>query len=93
MTIEYNELLEKTNPLDWHQDRFLTTMPDHFIRVPLKETTDQIELFEWIIHNIAGRVAITHKTESEKVANVFQKQMMIGFENPADATLFTLFYS
>lgn len=79
--------------MDWHQVRLLKYMPDHFIKMDLKQEIEIVTLLNWLVANTNGRVAIVTNSEvHERHAFVIEKRRSIGFENPAEATLFSLFF-
>jgi hypothetical protein len=88
------ELLGTIEAMDWHDQRYLDFMPRHFVRCKLP--TDQLQtVLKWAAENTHGRFAIAQSVEEPTDSNHFwvQKQQEIGFESPAEATLFTLYFS
>lgn len=77
---------------DWLDCRELPQIPKYFTTVTLKDNTKIIaELREWIYSNAQGRFAfgaVTHPTDD--IFQPFKTYKVVGFEYPADATLFSL---
>ena len=81
----------KINPKNFYQ-RELTQLPPHFKNVIVRSIDAEIEkMRKWIYENCTGRYSITKdiKYDSDKPRAV----TVIGFEEPADLTFFTLFFA
>jgi hypothetical protein len=80
----------KIDPRDWFETRRLAWMPSHFARVSI----DSIDIFihgeaeAWIAENTQGRYAVITCAVQEK--NKLLSKVYAGFEDPAEATYFTL---
>jgi len=80
----------KIDPRDWFETRRLAWMPAHFTRVSI----DSIDIFihgeaeAWIAENTQGRYAVITCAVQEK--NKLLSKVYAGFEDPAEATYFTL---
>ena len=82
-------------PQDWHNTRYVDYIPEHFTTFKLSSTIQRINLLKWIEQNTTGRYAIGSKIEKIKGAvgsSLIREEQNIGFEEPSDATMFTLFY-
>jgi hypothetical protein len=88
--IDFEAMLEETKPIDWHRLRFLKVMPDHFIKMELKSEIDFPDLLQWLIKNTDGRIALVDQQDNG--TRFIIQNRFIGFENPAEATLFSLFF-
>lgn len=86
-----NELVEGVNPMDWFETRFLTRIPDHFVRCKVTESIERVELLEWLAKYTHGRFAIATDMD-DKEANPFiiSQANVLAFEDPQEATLYTL---
>ena len=85
-------MIKDIAPLDWYNVRYLAYIPVHFVTVPLRGEVQ--ETLEWCERITAGRFAIAEKefmTDAER-RSIFRKDMLIGFEDPAEATMYTMFY-
>lgn len=96
------------SPLDWHNTKFLDYIPDHFVKVKFRHDESRETVLIWLQHNVTGRYAIApistmhEKTElgatpfppaSPGVARSFwHESLYIGFEEPAEATMYAMFY-
>jgi len=79
--------------MDWHNTKFLSYIPNHFVRVKFEHSEDRLKVLQWLQNNTSGRFAIepvvtTHRRQQWLV----NEQYQIGFEVPADATMYTMFY-
>jgi len=80
------------NPMDWFNTKFIVYIPEHFVRVRFRHQSDRAEVLDWLEKNTSGRYAI-EETVSEGFPIFTQdKDIQIGFENPADATMYTMFF-
>ena len=86
---------QNINPMDWHGTRFLASIPKHFIRIKFhhNQVQNRLEVLSWLEEHTAGRIGI------EKVCNpdaahswLVHEDYQIGFENPAEATMYTMFF-
>jgi len=87
------DIISKINPMDWHKTRYLNYIPKHFTRVKLIDHGDRKKLFDWLDANTVGRVGI----EKAKDINVddlwiLEEKFDIGFEDPTEATLYTIIF-
>jgi hypothetical protein len=78
------------DPRAWFETRKLGFMPSHFVRVGI----DKIDIFmhgeaeQWIEENTNGRYAVI--TCAVRENNKLISKVYAGFEEPAEATYFTL---
>jgi len=82
-------------PHDWYNTRQLNFIPKHFTRFKLDAKINRLKLFNWIEQNCAGRFAIgkeTTRIPGEVGSMYIKEDWKIGFEIPADATMFSLFF-
>jgi len=82
-------------PQDWHNIRRLECIPKHFTKFKLSTTVNRLKLLKWIEFNTAGRYAVTGEVTRKNGAvgsAMVLKEEFIAFEEPADATMFSLFY-
>jgi hypothetical protein len=77
------------NPMDWYCQKLLPVIPEHFIKCNLTSDIDRRELLQWIKFNTSGRVGISGNI-SAKSSWLIDKKYYIGFENPEDATIYTM---
>ena len=88
MTMQANNI----NPRDWFNTRRIAYMPGHFTRVSL----DQIDVFahdeaaHWIDSNTEGRYSVC--TCAERKNGKILNQVYAGFEDPKEASYFSLAY-
>lgn len=83
------------NPLDWHNTKFLDFIPDHFVRVKFRHNQSRSEVLAWIEQNTVGRYAIAEVIDNEDNATrgfLINEKYQIGFEEPAEATMYTMFF-
>jgi hypothetical protein len=82
------------NPMDWHNTKVLDFIPDHFVRVKFRHNHSRAEVLSWLEKNTTGRYAIEAVTDhSERTGfGVLREDFQIGFENPAEATMYTMFF-
>ena len=85
---------EKINPMDWHNTKLLGFIPEHFVRVKFRHNDKRGEVLTWVKQNTTGRFAIEAvvNTDSGVHSWLTNEEFQIGFENPADATMYTMFY-
>lgn len=84
--------MKDINPMDWHNTRYVNSMPAHFVQVKIKDN-NKVALLNWITKNTSGRYSMVANTQESKDSNYFvQEEKFIGFEDPADATMYSLFY-
>ena len=80
------------NPRDWFNTRRISYMPQHFTRVSL-ESIDVFahdEAAHWIDANTQGRYSVC--TCAERKAGKIINRVYAGFEDPAEASYFSLAY-
>lgn len=89
------EQLAEIAPEDWHNIRYLPYIPDHFIQCKMPADEDVGSILPWLLDNTSGRYAIAAPTEQLDGHRNFwvQRELLVGFEDPKEATLFTLVYS
>ena len=75
------------NPLNVLGLRKLSYMPKHFTRMSIRHNTDEISM--WVYTNLNSRYAIT-RTLKVGEDNKMQEIQEIGFEDPAELTMFSL---
>jgi len=86
-------LLESINPMDWHNTKMLSFIPEHFVRVKFRHHHDRAQVLSWIEQNTTGRFAIEAIIDTEKVNTwIVNEEYQIGFESPAEATMYTMFF-
>ena len=87
--------LEDINILDWHGERFLPYIPEHFKSVILEDSVDRTHLLAWLDSHTRGRIGIVKVTEPNgnngRLAFV-SDPMRIGFEDHEEATMYAMFY-
>jgi len=76
------------NPKDWFDTRMISYTPKHFSRINLQNTPIS-SVLPWITENLTGRYSFV--TEVNGSANRVSVTH-IGFEDPKDATMFSLFF-
>ena len=80
----------KIDPRDWFETRRVSWMPAHFARVSI----DNVDIFmhgeaeAWIQENTSGRYSVV--TCAVRQGNKLLSKVYAGFEDPAEATYFTL---
>ena len=82
-------------PQDWYNTRYIDYIPKHFTKFKLSSTVKRLNLLSWIEFNTTGRFSIGKKITKipGEVSSLYLKEEeYIAFENPADATMFNLFY-
>lgn len=87
--------LEDISLLEWHCQKILPYIPDHFTSVPLEEiNNDRMHLFRWLLEHTEGRIGIerVHDLEAKSSFVVTNDQTRIGFEDPEEATMYSLFF-
>lgn len=78
------------NPLNVHGPRQLAHCPPHFEQVQFESHVADKTFTDWIYENLAGRFYIG--TIDVNVNNrAIQRQTLIGFEIPGEASYFSLF--
>ena len=85
----------EVKPADWFNTRYVDFIPEHFTKFKLSRTIDMTTLLKWITENTNGRYSIGTQTKRHKQSfgSAFvAEEKSIGFEDPADATMFSLFY-
>ena len=84
------------NPMDWHNTKMLDFIPEHFVRVKFRHNDKRMEVLNWLDLNTAGRCAIEVVIDRDNTRMGYltfsAEEYQIGFENPADATMYTMFY-
>ena len=86
-------IAEKINPMDWHNTKLLEYIPEHFVRVKFRHNESRNEVLAWAEQNTTGRFAIETVVDSEAQHSwLANEDYQIGFENPADATMYTMFF-
>ena len=88
MTMQANNI----NPRDWFNTRRVSHMPQHFTRVSL-ESIDVFahdEAAYWIDANTQGRYSVC--TCADRKAGKILNRVYAGFEDPAEASYFSLAY-
>lgn len=86
-------MIDNINPLDWHNTKFLTVIPEHFVRVKFRHNEERLAVLEWLQNNTRGRFAIGPVTDSgEQQLWLVSENLQIGFENPAEATMYSMFF-
>ncbi len=83
----------KINPIDWHNTRLLDFIPEHFVKVKFRHDETRGKVLEWLEQNATGRCAIEVIPEQSGERWLVVEEYQIGFENPADATMYTMFFS
>ena len=82
--------------LDWHGTRILDYIPEHFVRVKFRHDNERLQVIEWLEKNTTGRFGIEVIVENDKENSfgmlLVKENYQIGFENPADATMYTMFF-
>ena len=86
--------IEIVNPMDWHNTKLLDFIPEHFVRVKFRHDDKRGEVLAWMEQNTTGRCAIEAVIDSEERSSFSfsHEEYQIGFENPADATMYTMFF-
>jgi hypothetical protein len=85
----------KINPMDWHSSRMLTYIPEHFVRVRFDHHDRRLEVLEWLQTHTVGRFAIEAINDEENSSHrsfMVNEKLQIGFEDPAEATMYTMFF-
>ena len=87
-------LADKINPMDWHNTKLLEFIPAHFVRVKFRHDDKRSEVLAWAEQSTTGRFAIEAIVNEENDTNrwLVNEEYQIGFENPADATMYTMFF-
>jgi len=80
---------KEINPLDVLDSRQLKFIPDHFETVSVSKKTDIKILNLWILFNLNSRYAITQTWTLDNERKIVNS-LMIGFEDPKEATIFIL---
>jgi len=85
--------MNEVNPKDWHNTRYINCIPKHFVRVSINSIESIPDILKWITANGSGRYGILTTNIDQNDNGLFHdKGAIIGFEDPGDATMFTLFY-
>jgi len=81
------------NPMDWHNTKFLSYIPEHFVRVKFRHNEDRAKVLDWVERNTVGRFAIELKVDHEATSLwTIKEEYHIGFEDPSEATMYTMFF-
>lgn len=86
---------KEINPMDWYNTKFLSYIPEHFVRVKFRHNAERAEVLTWIEKNTVGRFGIEAVIDAEKPQHswaMINEEFQIGFENPAEATMYTMFF-
>jgi hypothetical protein len=88
---------EDFNPMDWHNTKMLDYIPSHFVKVKFRHT-DRLRVLEWLQQNTTGRCAIEEVVDNDDdngshFHRIMNEEYRIGFEEPADATMYTMFFT
>ena len=83
---------DNINPMDWHDTKLLDFIPAHFVKVKFRHNGERGKVLSWIEANTTGRFAIEAVIEQENRSWIANEDFQIGFENPADATMYTMFF-
>ena len=86
--------INTVNPMDWHNTKALDFIPDHFVRVKFRHNNSRAEVLTWLEQNTVGRYAIEVVADHEPKGGfgILREDYQIGFENPAEATMYTMFF-
>jgi len=100
-----DEIIDRYSPLDLAECREVNVVPDYFIKIEFNNITsdwisshlndkyDFANLLQWITNNTKGRFGFTTSaSDTSEYNNITILSKYICFENPEDATLFSLFY-
>ena len=80
------------NPLDWHNTRYINTIPANFTTITLPLSGKVANILNWIEVNTVGRYAIDIDFNSKSDNNLFVNNgITVGFEESSDATMFSCF--
>ena len=85
----------KVNPMDWYNTKFLTYIPEHFVRVKFHHPDSRPQVLDWLRQNTVGRFAIEVVTDPDsenKRSWMVNEEYQIGFENSSEATMYTMFF-
>jgi hypothetical protein len=89
--------IENINPMDWHNTKMLDFIPEHLVRVKFRHHRDRAKVLAWLEENTTGRCAIEEVIEPDidnnRWAIRMREEYQIGFEEPADATMYTMFFT
>lgn len=89
MTID----VDKINPMDWHGTKLVPFIPPHFVKVKFEFSHDRKRVLDWVQENVSGRFGFEEIIDpDERHTFIVNEKYHIGFENPADATMFTMFF-
>lgn len=77
------------NPLNVFGLRQVDWCPPHFERVVFDSYTNEKAITDWIYENLRSRFYVGQT--DVKVENTFQRQMLVAFEDPSEASYFSLF--
>lgn len=80
----------EVNPLNVFGLRKLAHCPPHFEQVVFDSYVAEKLVSDWVYENLAGRFYVGYQ---DVVLNgsSFQRQMVVAFEQPAEASYFSLF--
>lgn len=88
-----NTITDNINPMDWHDTKLIDFIPKHFVKVKFRHNDKRGEVLAWIEQNTTGRFAIEVIIDKDETRGwLTNEKYQIGFENPADATMYTMFY-
>ncbi len=88
--IDFDEI----NPLDWHNTRFLTTIPKHFSTITVE--TQYKFMLQWLTENTRGRIGITKEIKEGHDYLFYtsypenRNKYLVGFEDDEEALFFRL---
>jgi len=83
------------NPMDWYNTKFLSYIPKHFVRVKFRHHAERTKVLSWIEQNTVGRFGIEAIIDANSPQHswaVLSEEFQIGFEDPAEATMYTMFF-
>jgi hypothetical protein len=84
------------NMLDWYGERWLNYIPVHFTIVKFRHNDERLRAMNWLTENTSGRFGIARNQDPVAIANgnryVFTTAAEIGFEDPAEATMYSMFF-
>ncbi len=80
----------EVNPLNVFGLRRLSHCPPHFECVIFDNYITEKTISDWIYENLSGRFYVGFQ-DTNSHGQPFQRQMVVGFEQPAEASYFSLF--
>jgi len=89
--ISDSDRIVNINPLDWHGNRILDFIPDHFTTL-MWDGANDTKAIDWIIANTSGRFGFAKEFKKKDGDFFVISRTQIGFEIEADATMFSMFY-